>query len=128
MEAIEEYALHKDHAMCLLKGRARLDRAAQLVGSAILRARKDNACRLLVNISKLEGFRSPTIAERYFIVREWAKLAEGRVKLAMVVQQHLIDPERFGITVAANAGLEANVSSVEAEMLDWLLSGIRDEL
>lgn len=53
---------------------------------------------------------------------------ESRVKIAMVAKQHMIDPDFFGIQVAYNAGLEAYVSSVESESLEWLLSGICDEL
>ena len=37
------------------------------------------------------------------------------VKVAMVVRPELIDPERFGVTVARNRGLFSNAFSSESE-------------
>jgi hypothetical protein len=51
---------------------------------------------------------------------EWASIARG-LRLAVVARAELIDPERFGITVARNRGLSANVFTSEAEAIDWLL-------
>jgi len=44
----------------------------------------------------------------------------------VVVRAEMIDPEKFGILVARNAGLDANVFADEAEALSWLKSDTRD--
>jgi hypothetical protein len=39
----------------------------------------------------------------------------------LVVNQEMIDPDRFGVTVAMNRGLNGNVFSTEEEAIAWLL-------
>ena len=86
-------------------GKVTLEQAAELVDQAIVFARDRRIPKLLINCTQLTGFPSPTLPQRYFMVRGWAKTAQGLVQLAMVVRPELIDPEKFGITVAHNAGL-----------------------
>jgi hypothetical protein len=42
------------------------------------------------------------------------------VQLAMVIHAEMIDPEKFGILVARNSELNADVFSQETEALAWL--------
>jgi len=39
----------------------------------------------------------------------------------MVARPEFIDPQRFGVIAAANAGLRADVFSSESEAVSWLL-------
>jgi hypothetical protein len=41
-------------------------------------------------------------------------------KLALIAQAHMIDPERFGETVARNRGADHRVFATEAEAVAWL--------
>ncbi len=102
-------------------GRVTLAQATTLVAEAILLARSQNVPKLLFNALGLTGFPSPTLAERYFFARRWAAIAQGRVQLALVVESRMIDPERFGVTVARNAGMDAEVFDNEPAALAWLL-------
>ena len=43
------------------------------------------------------------------------------VVVAMVVQPGFIDPQRFGVIAAANAGLKGDVFTSESEAVSWLL-------
>ena len=52
-------------------------------------------------------------------MREWARAAGGAVRLAMVARPEMIDPQKFGVTVAANIGLNADVSTSDEEALHW---------
>ena len=126
MEVSETFEPLVGHAVVRFQGRVKLEEAVQLVNRTILRAGNEQIPRLLINATGLDGFGSPTLADRYFIVREWAKLAAGRVRIAMVVKEHMIDPGRFGVLVARNAGLEANVFGTEPEALEWLCAGDKD--
>ncbi len=102
-------------------GKVTLAQAAELVDQSIVFARDRRIPKLLVNCTQLTGFPSPSLPERYFMVHGWAKTAQGLVQIAMVVRAEMIDPEKFGITVALNAGLTADVYPNEAEALAWLL-------
>jgi hypothetical protein len=97
-----------------------LEQGVQMVKDAIISARQEGFKKLLINISGVTGFESPTLGARYFFIREWAAAAEGSVRLALVAPKHMIDPEKFGVLVASNAGLVANIFASEEEALAWL--------
>ena len=101
-------------------GKVTLEQGAELVDQAIAFARERRIPKLLINCTELIGFPSPTLPQRYFMVRGWAKTTQGLVQVVMVARPELIDPEKFGITVARNAGLRADVYPTEPEALAWL--------
>ena len=97
----------------------RLHGAARQVGDAISRARACGARGLLVVVPP-GGVPAPSAAERVSLVREWAALADGRVRIALVTEPGLIDDQRLGVVVAAGCGLEGEVFDNEADARDWL--------
>jgi hypothetical protein len=101
-------------------GKVTLEQGAELVDQAIVYARDRALPKLLINCTDLVGFPSPTLPQRYFMVRGWAQTAQGRVQVAMVARAEMIDPEKFGITVARNAGLTAEVYPTVPEAVAWL--------
>jgi hypothetical protein len=92
----------------------------ELITGAIVTAREQALSQLLVNATGLDGFDPPTLGERYFFISTWALAAGGTVRLALVVRSEMIDPNRFGVTVAANRGLVSNVFASEPEAEAWL--------
>lgn len=82
-------------------------------------AREEGLRALLVDILEVR-FEPPSVAERHVMVRTWAEAAQGMLRIAMVAPPTFIDPEKFGVIVAANFGLPGNVFSSEAEALAWL--------
>jgi hypothetical protein len=102
-------------------GKVTLEQATELCDQAIAYARDRRIPKLFINAKALIGFPSPTLPERYFLARKWAATGQGRVQLSLVVRAEMIDPEKFGITVARNVGMNADVFSDEPEALDWLL-------
>ena len=119
----ESFEVRNGYAFAQLAGSVTLEQATAAVDRALHAARNRGCQRLLVDAYQLTGFPSPPVAERYFIVRGWALVAYGQVELSLVLQQHLIDPDRFGMVVAINSGMRADVFSSQLEALDWLLSG-----
>lgn len=117
---IEHFEIVDDRAEYRPVGRVSVSDAAQLVTAAIDLARVQRVRKLLVNATALTGFPSPSIASRYQMVHQWARAAGGLVRLAMVLRPDMIDPQKFGITVAGNAGLIAEVFATEADALAWL--------
>ena len=119
----EQFEERADHAVATLTGSGSLEQAAHAVQRALVTARERNIKRLLVDARQLGGFPSPTLADRYFIVRRWATEVGKRVELAIVLEQHILDPDRFGVMVAANLGMRADAFSSTVEALEWLRSG-----
>lgn len=96
------------------------DKAVELVSAAIAEARENGAGDLVVNTTALTGFASPDTIDRFFAAVEWAARASGQLPLAVVARPELIDPQKFGVTVAANRGLTADIFTSEAEAAVWL--------
>lgn len=103
-------------------GQLTLDEAIDLMDQTIAYVRDQRIPKLLFNAKALVGFPSPSLPTRYFAVRRFATTGKGMVQVAMVIQAAHIDPEKFGVTVALNSGLKADVFSEEKEALAWLQS------
>lgn len=94
--------------------------AVRRVTSAIVSAREERVAKLLSDVTQLIGIDPPSIGARNIMVREWALAAQGTVRGAMVARREFIDPQKFGVVVAANFGLIGNVFETEAEAMAWL--------
>jgi len=60
--------------------------------------------------------------DRYSMGAQFAASAKFGLKVVLVAPPEVIDPNRFGVTVARNRGLDSNVFSSEAEAIAWLLA------
>ena len=103
-------------------GLASLHGAVSLVKDAINHVRDEQIDELLVNLRGLNGFRSPSVGERYFFIQQWGIAARGRVCVAVVARAELIDPNKFGVLVAANRGFDADIFESEGDAIAWLNS------
>lgn len=101
-------------------GSVTLKETIDLVSAAIAYSREQGIDNLMVNITALTGFAPPSLAERYFLIEQWAAVAGGKVRLAMVARAELIDPDKIGVLAAANRGLVGNIFVTENEALNWL--------
>ncbi len=90
------------------------------VRQALTRCREEGLPRLLLDLRGLERLASPNVVDRYFFVQAWAHAAQGQVAVAMVAPAALIDPQRFGVTVAENLGFRGQVFTAESEAATWL--------
>jgi hypothetical protein len=105
-----------------------LDKAVELITSALIFAREQKIRRLLVDTTQLTGFPNPSVVDRYWSISKWAGVSQCVVEIAFVLQPHLIDPERFGVTVAINRGMRGDVFETKSDALAWLLSGAKPRL
>ena len=121
MDIPENLQVGNELARFAPQGKVTLEQAIAQISRAIGYCRQAKHQRLLVDITALTGFKSPPIGARYWFVQEWAREADGQVTIAMVARADYIDPEKFGVLVAANAGLKSNVFASEPEALNWLL-------
>lgn len=102
-------------------GSVTLAEGASLVTEGILATRRRNCQRLLIDIRGLTDFELPTLADRYFFARAWARAGAG-MRMAMVLEEDLIDPRKFAVMVAQDHGLIADVFTEEEAAMTWLLS------
>ena len=119
MSMPEHFEILENYAVFRPTGKVTLERAVKMVTDAIAFAREHRIRKLLVNTSSLTGFEPPSLTARYFFVHEWARVAMD-VCVALVTRPERIDPQKFGITVAANLGLIAEVFTSEEDALKWL--------
>jgi hypothetical protein len=74
-------------------------------------------------VRKITG-RLPTVLDRYTFgvhIAENYLNSEPRVQLAVLGNEPMIHPERFGELVARNRGADARAFTDETLALDWLL-------
>ena len=83
--------------------------AVDLVTSCIAQLVARGQPHLLLDVRGV-GFPPPTLGERLDMVRRWAKAADGRLRIALVMPVHFFDAENIGVISAGNLGLAGQVS------------------
>lgn len=79
---------------------------------------------VLIAAPKLAG-REPTMAERYelaVLVAERQRARTPRIRMAVLGDEPMIHPERFGEIVATNRGALARAFTDERLAVEWLLA------
>lgn len=103
-------------------GECSLVEAVELITGAIAFCRDRSVNKMLVDATGLIGVPVPSLVDRFLMVEEWAHEAEGMVAVALVIHAEYIHPEKFGIRVAADLGLIADVYTSETDAILWLSS------
>jgi hypothetical protein len=117
----DRFEMGEGHAIHRPEGNVSFEEALELVSQAIVYCREKGIRRLLVDTTKLTGFGAPGTADRFLPGERLARDARAAVKVAMVARPEVLDPSRFGVTVARNRGLFTKAFSSEAEARRWLL-------
>ena len=90
------------------------------IDGAIAYCRENGIKCLLVDVTKTTGFGSPTIAERFHFISQWAATSGGKVVVSIVARPEMILKDKFGVLIAANRGMISNVYTDENEAHQWL--------
>ena len=93
--------------------------ALGLCTAAIRWAREQGCSDMLVNVYGISGIESLTTFMRYEVAVAWAQAA-GALRVALVVPDNLMDPQKFAMLMAHNRGVNGDVFTNEAEALQWL--------
>ncbi len=109
-----------DIAIARLSGQFNAREPVIWIGECLAWARLQQHRKTLVSVIDAQGFRTPSLALRVEMVREWAAAAGDRMHLAIVCRAEFIDPQKFGVRVAAGFGLHAEVFTAEEPALEWL--------
>lgn len=117
--------LEVSHGICRFRprGECTLVEAVDLISAAIAYCRAHHVEKLLINATGLVGLPIPTLIDRFLMVEDWARAAKGMTTVVLVVHAEYIHPQKFGIRVAADLGLTADVHTSEADAFAWLSGG-----
>ena len=122
MSGLKDFKMLGDHAEYRPTGELSLAQAARLITSGIKFAREHQVKKFMVVTLGIAGFQPPNVIQRYYFIHDWAKASAHSVQVAVVAHPHMIDPQKFGVTVALNIGFTSDVFTSEAEALTWLRS------
>ena len=89
-------------------------------GNEVLRCVRAEGYPHLVLDVRDAVFPPPTLAQRLDMVRQWAEVAAGHLRVAMVAPPHFVDAERLGMVAAGNFGLAGQVFLEPRDALAWL--------
>ena len=106
-------------------GQVSFPEVSKLISTALSVCRKNRIRKLLYNTKGLTGFGVPNTVQRYWFCVQLATNAK-EIIVAVVAQEQMIDPDRFGTTVARNRGAIADIFSSESDAQNWLFSVGRD--
>ena len=96
------------------------EQAIELVAQAMLFARSIGLTELVANTLGLTGYPRPTVVGRYAFATRWAACGGGVLRLAMVAPADAIDPQKIGVVMARNRGLDTDVFTTEPAAIAWL--------
>jgi hypothetical protein len=120
LDGLDGFSMEGTRGLYRPVGCVSFDEAVARVRTAIATACSNRAVDLLVDTTALTGFPSPNTFQRFLAAVDWAEEAVGRLRLVMVARAEMIDPTKFGVTVAANRGLVSNIFTTETEARAWL--------
>jgi hypothetical protein len=101
-------------------GEGSLVEAVELISRAIVWSREKGADKLLFDCRRFAGVSIPTLIDRFLMIEDWAEASQGMVRVVLVVRAEYIQAHKFGVKVAVDFGLTANVFSSESDALAWL--------
>lgn len=96
------------------------EQAIEMVAQAMLFARERGLVDLLANTTGLSGFAAPSTFARYSLAVKWAESAGGGLRVALVTRAEIIDPQKIGVLMAQNRGVNGDVFTNETDALAWL--------
>jgi hypothetical protein len=102
------------------EGVVTLVEGVELVTDAISHCFDEGIRKLLVDVRRLRGHAVPTLVDRFLMARDWAHAARGAVAVALVALPEHIHPEKFGVKVANDAGMTADVFTSDTAAEEWL--------
>lgn len=115
--------IKEDHLLAVFSGKFEYQTNRELLLDILMECIKNSKTRVLFDLRLLKG--NMTTYERYETATYLANLTRqhqdtSKLQIAVVGNEPLIDPERFGETVAKNKGLNIKVSNDMNEVVEWL--------
>jgi hypothetical protein len=121
MRQLPHFEKKMGYAVFCPMGQIAFDEMADLMSRAVLLCRQQKIGKLLIDSTKLSGFRLPEISERYNLAERLASDSASLVKIAHVAGREWVRSGRFAVQVARNRGLDTANFHTEPAALKWLL-------
>ena len=102
------------------RGQVSLVEGVAMITRAIEECRARKIRKFLFDVTELTGYPVPTLADRFWMVQDWAQAAQGELIVAAVALPEYIDPGKFGVKAAIDAGLKSDVFTSAADAQAWL--------
>jgi hypothetical protein len=93
--------------------------ALRRCAAAVQWAREQGCSDMLVNVQGVTGMEAINAFMKYEVAVSWAQAA-GSMRVALVVPESLMDPQKFALLMAHNRGVNGDAFVTEAEALRWL--------
>ena len=122
MKVADNYRIEGRYASFRPVGKVSFEEGAAACVEAIRVAGEQGITRLLINLTGLTGLGPISTLDRFWLAKQFASAAKPGFKVAVVANPDTIDQQHFGVIVARNRGLQANVFATEQEAQLWLLS------
>jgi hypothetical protein len=122
MKLADNFQIGEGYASFRPVGKMSLEEASAECVEAIRVAGEQGIMQLLINLTRLTGLGPISTLDRFWLAKQCASAAKPGFKVAVVTKPDMIDQQHFGVMVARNRGLRANVFATEEEAQVWLLS------
>lgn len=122
MNAPEDFSLESGYCQFRPLGPFTLVEAVDRVTQAIAWCRENQQPRVLLDLTRIYGFPVPTLIDRFWMAQDWAQASGSMVTAAMVAHAHYIDPDKFGVRAARDAGLQCDIFTLHKDAIAWLTS------
>ena len=100
--------------------RVTLHQAFDRMADASRAAREAGMADLLINTLGFSGYEFPSVFARYELALKLAESAGAKLRVAIVARPDVIDPQRIGVLMAQNRGVDTGTFATEPEALAWL--------
>lgn len=120
MQAPESFEIVGSRGFYRPVGIVTFEQAVDRVAVAMSYARERGLTDLLASTLGLTGFPPPSTFARYALAVKWAEAAGGALRVALVARPEVIDPQKIGVLMAQNRGVNGDVFTREADALAWL--------
>lgn len=116
-------SVHPDHLEVACTGLYSRSESHRIAEAAFHEAARAGRKAVLIDVRRITG-RVPDILDRFDIgvrIAKHYRESDPRVRLAVLGNEPMIHPDRFGELVARNRGADARVFTDAAMALDWLV-------
>ncbi len=120
METVRRLEITGSRGFFRPRGSVSAGELADQITAALAEAHRLAVRDVMVDIAAMTGFESPGPAYRRWVARRWAETLGSKIRVAVVARHEHICPEKTGLLVAAEEGLQAHICEAEADAIAWL--------
>ncbi len=118
MEKIQP-SLSKGYHISYISGVLNVEELTIKLVAAIELAKENGKDKMIIDISKYHHSKAPSITEIYYIIHKMSVACDRKMKIAMILNNQMMEDREFGNNVAANNGLLADAFTNIDDASEW---------